>query len=156
MRGRLVAGAFASLWVAACSSPAVPSPSAPGTNPAALAVSSVVATVEKLSTGPVYHISFQLKETGGQSGATISSVLFTMPRGAATFTSTYTPPTTQRVPAGGSLDVGPIDITDTAGASTSIASEISVSVSFSDDGGRGGSAAARPLSQRLSCSSPTQ
>jgi hypothetical protein len=107
---------------------------------ASIAVASVVATVDKQSVGAVYHISFQLKETGGQSGATISSVLFTMPSGAATFTATYTPPTTQRVPAGASLDMGPIDISDKAGASTAIASEISVAVSFTDDGGRTGSA----------------
>jgi hypothetical protein len=107
---------------------------------ASIAVASVVATADKQSVGAVYHISFQLKETGGQSGATISSVLFTMPSGAATFTATYTPPTTQRVPAGGSLDMGPIDISDNAGTSTAIASEISVAVSFTDDGGRTGSA----------------
>ena len=142
MRSRLVAGALACSFGAACSSASAPSPSAPAPNVTAVAVTSVTATVEKVSTGAVYHISFQVKETGGQSGATISTVLFTLKSSPSTLTSTYTPSTTQRVPAGGSLDLGPVNITDTTGASTSIASEISVAVSFTDDAGRGGSVTA--------------
>ena len=142
MRSRLIAGAIACSFLAACSSPFVRSPSAPAPNTTAIAVSSVNAIVEKVSSGAVYHISFQVKETGGQGGATVSTVLFTLKSGASTLTATYTPTTTQRVPAGGSLDLGPINITDNAGASTPMASEISVAVSFTDDAGRDGSAAA--------------
>src|SRR5580765_2532953 len=136
MRVRLVAGAVACSCVAACSSPSVPSPSAPAVNTTAIAVSNVAATVDKTSTGAVYHIWFQLKETGGQNGATLSTVLFALRRGAAALTATYAPTTTQRIAAGGSLALGPINVSDDAGASTAIATEISVAVSFTEDGGR--------------------
>jgi hypothetical protein len=108
MQVRLVAGAVVCSSVAACASSSVPSPSAPAANTAAITVASVVGTVDKVPVGAVYHFSLRLKETGGHSGATISSVLFTMPTGVAAFTATYTPATAQRVPAGGSLDLGPI------------------------------------------------
>ena len=143
MRVRLIAGSLACAYVAACSSASVPSPTAPATNTAAITVSSVVATADRVPAGAVYHVSLQLKETGGQSGATISSVLFTLQGGAGTLTSTYTPPAAQRVAPAGSLDFGPITITDSAGASTSIASDISVAVSFTDDRGQGGSASGK-------------
>lgn len=155
MRGRLVASSLTCSLLAACSSPSVRSPSAPAATAASLAVSSVAATVEKASVSAVYKFTFQLKETSGQSGATISSILFTMPSGAATFTATYTPATAQRVPPGGSLDLGPIQITDQAGPSTSLAAEASLTVKFVDDGGREGSAAGtgpvtRPLAYTVS------
>src|SRR5438128_6583092 len=140
MRGRLVAGALVCSFLPACSSPSAPSSSTPAANAITIEVSNVAATVDKVSTGAVYHIWFQLKETGGQTGATISTVLFTLKSGAATLTATYTPPTTRRIPAGGSLALGPIDVSDNAGASTPIASQITVAISFTDDSGRGGSA----------------
>ena len=93
MNVRLVAGALMSSLVAGCSSPSVSSPTAPAAKTSVIAVSSVAATVEKTSTGAIYHISFQVKETGGQSGATISSVLFTLKNGASALTATYTPTT---------------------------------------------------------------
>jgi hypothetical protein len=98
-------------------------------------------TVDKVPVGAVYHFSLRLKETGGHSGATIPSVLFTTPTGVAAFTATYTPATAQRVPAWGSLDLGPISITDQAGPSTSLAAEALLAVRFVDDGGHEGSAA---------------
>ena len=140
MQLRLVAGAVGCSIFAACSSPPVRSPIAPATNTVVVAVSNAAATVEKVPAGAVYHIWFQLKETGGQSGATISTVLFTLKSGAVALTATHTPATIQRVPAGGSLALGPINVSDNAGASTTIASEITVAVSFTDDSGHGGSA----------------
>src|SRR5206468_5488669 len=58
------------------------------------------------------------------------------------------PTMTQRVAAGGSLDLGPIEITDSTAASTT-ASEISVAVNFTDEGGRVGSATAAATVTRI-------
>ena len=71
MRIRRVAGAIVFVFVAACSSTSAPSPSAPATNAAALAVSSVAATVEKGPTKGVAKWAEERFEAAGLDGVYI-------------------------------------------------------------------------------------
>jgi hypothetical protein len=107
----------------------------PNATNAAVSLSSIVATVETTAAGAVYHISVQLKESGGRSGATITGMTFTLQRGTATLFAAYTPIKQERIAAGDSLGVGPVNVTDTAGALVPTASDISVDVRYTDDGG---------------------
>ena len=97
----------ASLLAIACSSPSAPALTS-DSNTAAVSLSSLAATVDTIGLDAVYHLSFQLKETGGRSGATVTGMTLTLQKGTATFVATHTFATTERLSAGGSLEVGPL------------------------------------------------
>jgi carboxypeptidase family protein len=117
------------------SSSTTPSPVSPST--AAISVGAVAATLEIGATGVIYHAGFQVRETGGQTGATLQSVIFIF-RNGYTSGSTIAPlPAGTHVATGGTSAVAPIAIPDSSG---NVATEISATVSFVDDSGHKGSA----------------
>jgi hypothetical protein len=133
VRRLALAPAILSVFVVACGgSGSAPSPTPP---PAAvIAVSNFTASVTGTGTGVVYHAAFHLTETSGKVGANITSFAFTFSNGGtATVTGNAV-----HMAAGGSTDTGTINMTDSSGRAVS--SQLSVSVAFTDDNAKAGTA----------------
>jgi Carboxypeptidase regulatory-like domain len=130
---RLLVGV--ALLASACSGNST-APSTTTPPPAATAVVSISAltvTVEGAPGGLTYHPSFRLTETGGRSAATITSFTFALDNGG---TGSLTG-TAVRIPANGTTDTGILNVTENSGRSA--ATTMTVTVTFTDDGGRASS-----------------
>src|SRR5581483_10144437 len=157
VRYRALAIVLASIVASACTSssaPSAPTAPVPAAATAVVSVTALTASAEMKTTGAVYHASLQLKETGGKSGATISSINFVLQADKGKFTANYAPPSPQRVAAGGALDIAAVTIPDDSGAATTVASQLSVTVNFVDDGGRNGTSTADAAVTRTSAAPP--
>ena len=117
------------------SSNAPASPSAPIV--ATVTIATISASAETSGTNLVYHVTFTLRETGGNAGATITAVDCAFSNGSTGHADS--PMQTARITAGGSLDSKTIDITDSSGRS--LASSVTATVSFTDDGNHAGTVA---------------
>jgi hypothetical protein len=138
MRG-LPAACVAALVSSACgstsSSPAAGTTPTPVGNPATISVTNVAATLEDTSGAVVYHVSFQVTETSGQTGATFKSVTFVFRDGFDGAGVIYALPAPVHLAGGGTVSVGPIAVPDSTG---NVATEISANISYTDDGGHAG------------------
>jgi len=141
----LMALASASCGGKSSSSSSPTSPSTPMI--ATLTITSITATAETSGGGLVYHVTFTLRETGGQAGATIATVDLAFSDGGALHVDS--PMQTSRIAAGGSLDSKTIDITDSSGRP--VAGSLTVTVGFTDDGNHTGTVAGN-----ASVTAPTQ
>jgi hypothetical protein len=121
--------------VYACGSPSPTAPSAPTTVVAAISIQSITATSETTATGFLYDVTYQLRETGSRSAATFSGLTYSFSNGTST---DGTLNGTVKVASGGSVNVGPVNITDNTGRG--IASSVTIGGTFSDDNGHTGSA----------------
>jgi hypothetical protein len=117
------------------STPATPAPSPVPAGSATVSVTAFAAIVELTPTGAIYHVSFQVNETGGQTGATLSVVTFIFLDGFNTGSMVYALPSPVHVAGGGAVSLGPIAVNDTSG---NVATQISANVSFTDDAGHAG------------------
>jgi hypothetical protein len=113
------------------------SPSAP-TSPTAsisITVGNVTATSERTSTALVYHVTFQLRETGGSMGATITSVKLAFTNGAATVgDSTFTTAmVTPQLGAGSTLDSQRLNVTDDR-SGAALADRVTITVNYTANG----------------------
>jgi hypothetical protein len=137
---RFLCVALAAVAASACGSSTPTStttaPTPLGASTATLAVSSFAATLQPASPGAVYRVTFTVNETGGQTGATLRSVVFVFRNGYSSGALIYTPPSTLHVATGGAVNIGPVDVADPSG---NLATEISATVSYADDSGHDGS-----------------
>ena len=111
-----------------------PTSSSPVSPAATITLSGFTASVETSGTGLVYRTSFQINETSGRANATINTIAYTLGAG---FSANANPTSTMRVGAGATVSSGTISLNDSTGATASTTS-ITVTVGYSDDGGRSG------------------
>jgi hypothetical protein len=102
---------------------------------AVVSIQSITATSETTGSGFLYHVSYQLRETSSRSAATFTGLTYNLSNGGST---DGTLNGSVKVPSGGVLSVGPINITDNLGRG--IASSVTIGGTFNDDNGRAGSA----------------
>jgi hypothetical protein len=114
---------------------------------AVLSISSLSATLETTSTGFLYHVLYQLRETSGRSAANLTGISYALTNGTSTDSSLTG---AVNIAAGSSLSVGPISITDNTGDGQS--SQMTVNVTFTDDSAHASTATA---SSSVSAVSPT-
>jgi hypothetical protein len=95
-------------------------------------MASFAATLETTATGVIYHVTFQLAETGGQAGATINNITFIFRNGFTSGSTIHTPAASTRLASSGTLNIGPIAVVDNSG---NVATEIGANVSYTDDSG---------------------
>jgi hypothetical protein len=95
-----------------------------------IAVPSVSATTERTATGVTYWSAFSLRETGGQSGATISNIRIALANSSRNGGGSFA--LNDRVLAGGSksynLGIDSVQTTD-------LYNQVSLTVSYTNDGG---------------------
>jgi hypothetical protein len=113
--------------------PSAPSASRPGSL-ATLAFNVFGVTVLSTTGANIYSVNLQLWETGGTTGATVDSIVFSL-QGLAD-TTTYTPSITLRVPPKTVLALPLIRITDSTKFTP--VSQMSAVVHYTDDSGRQG------------------
>jgi hypothetical protein len=116
----------------ACGSSTPTSP-APQALVAAVAISVTTASVETTSSGLLYRVGYQLRETSGRSAATFNSIAYALNNGRSTDGALNG---TVKVSPGGSLNVGPVELSDNSGLSA--ASSVTVNAAFTDDTGHSG------------------
>jgi len=133
----VTAACVTALLSSACGSTSSSTPTAPPpvTIAATVAVTNVAATVEATATGIVYHVSFRVNETSGQSGLTFTSVTFVFRDGFNGRGLVSPLPAPVHIAGAGTASVGPIAVTDGTG---NVATEISANVPYTDDGGHTG------------------
>lgn len=132
-------------------SPVLATPSEPPPPPPAPLPPDAVLTLSKVNVtvvpdppdGLFYEFRFELKETGGRSGATIRNVITSVDNGQSETTGPECWGDTMRVPPGGTLidfDSGWTDLSYCApwSYSSKEAARYTVSVRFADDEGREG------------------
>jgi len=112
-----------------------------------VSIPSITAAVEITAQGGLrYHVSYRLQETSGRSAATFSSVSYTISNPVNTGVPLNpnaahgTLSGAVRVPSGGTIDLGPVDIDDSSVQDLGLF--ITISGTFTDDGGRTGTASA--------------
>ena len=124
---------------ASCSSPA-PSPSKSTDNSASLAILGLTATVQPLTTTPqpglLYLLEYQVHESRGKTGATLVTQRFDLSNGFST-NGNFNP--VPYVTAAGMIT---IESTLSIYPASTPASHVTFSVTYSDDGGRSGTATA--------------
>jgi hypothetical protein len=135
LRAACVAALVSSACGSTASAPVAPTIPVPVGNPAVISVTNVAATLDVTSGAAVYHVSFQVVETSGQTGATFKSVTFIFSNGFAGGGFVYTLPAPIHVAGGGTVSVGPIAVPDGTG---NVATQISANISYADDGGHVG------------------
>jgi hypothetical protein len=128
---------LSSLYVIATCVTACGSNSSPtaATNPqvGTIAVSNFVASVQGPAGNLTYNMSMHLTETSGKVGVNVTSFNFNLANGLSGSTNHAV-----RVPAGGAADTPTFNLTDTSGRD--VATQVSVTVAYTDDGGHSGSA----------------
>jgi hypothetical protein len=115
------------------------SPTSPSSGPAG-SVTSVVSTASLASNGYSYRTTFSVREIGGGTGLTVSSVRIQFSNasgsiGGATFSDN--PMMSAHVDAGGSADSKSLTVTDEQ--NRPLATQVSVTVNYTDDRGTAGS-----------------
>jgi hypothetical protein len=135
---RLLSLLLCGALVGACgssSSTTAPTSTAAATSTATITVASFTVTSESSGTGTVYHAVVQFRETGGTTGANITTLTFSSPGSSGLALATLT---TTRITAGGTLTTPTINITDSS--ANTAAATLTFVAAFTDDGGRAGSA----------------
>jgi|SRR5581483_1647349 len=128
----LAAMVVSALALSGCGS-STSAPTTPATPSAALSISSFTATLTSSGSTNVYQVAFQLKETGGKAGATINTIRLSLGNGGS---GNADPTAPTKISAGGTLDSGTITLTDSI--TGQVATQITVTVTFTDDGGHAG------------------
>jgi hypothetical protein len=131
--------------IAACGGSSSPtSPSTPTSNGAVVEIEGLTATVEPITspgTGWLYRLPYHVRETGGKTGATLTATHIALSNGI-TADGDFTGPgalQVPRVPANGTITVEThLSVLTTAAA----ASHVVFTVTYTDDNGHAGSAAA--------------
>lgn len=125
-------------------SPTSPSSTAtttPVTTPAGLSVSVSAATAETSSSGTIYKVTFQVAETSGKTGLTLTGFTFSLQNGSGTtLRSASSDP--QSIKLGAGITTNPSTTTLPNDTSGTVAAQILTVVTFTDDAGRTGSASA--------------
>jgi hypothetical protein len=117
-----------------------PSPTEPVATPASIVIANLTAIVERLTTTPepglVYRLTYQVRETGGRTGATLVGQRFEFSNGSSADGSFATMP---HVAAAGMVTM---QSTYSIYPATTPATHVTFSITYNDDGGRGGTATA--------------
>ena len=113
------------------------SPSAPARPPATVSISSFSATSEIKSYGLAYHFTFQVAETSGRVGFAINNITFRLSPGTDVISD---PQQGGHVAAGTSVD--PVTLSFSYEPGHPAASQVTITVAFTDDNGTPGVATA--------------
>ena len=116
-------------------------PVSPTTTAAVVVLSGLTAIVEPITTpgnGWLYRLTYQVRETGGMRGATLTNQQFSLSNG---LTAGGTFNTMTRVPAASAITVQST-LSVLPPTATAAASHVAFSITFTDDGGLSGSASA--------------
>jgi hypothetical protein len=112
------------------------SPSSPATPSATVSISNFAVTASISGTGRRYSTSFTMTETSGRATAIVNTIRFSFAGGGF---ANADPTSPMRIAAGTSASSGAINLIDDTGQSASISS-MTVTVGYSDDGGKSNSA----------------